>query len=139
MSTNLDLVNEITVEEAAHFSVSADGTLSGDAVDTATYLSGMAVVSCSQLNDGEGHSNALTLQHSDDGITFVDIPTANLLGSNLTVDAVTDTATPLGKQGFFGQKRYVTASCVSTSVDGEGDPTIIDVDIVLKTSTTTAP
>lgn len=137
MSTNFDLANELVCFPTLYEQITEDGETAGVGIDTAKYLSGVLFAQCESINTAS--SNAVTIQHSDDGITFEDIPSENLIGDNVIVDVDTYNASPIQKQGFFGQKRYIKANIVTTGFDSEASTTQIDLFFVLKTSTTTPP
>lgn len=94
--------------------ISADGVTNGNAVDTAGFECGiMFIAECVQYTDGD---YAITLEESDDNITFAALPAGKLIGGMAVIDAVAAEGDTVQKVGLFSNKRYVRSVITASTV-----------------------
>jgi len=116
-----DLYNNITAESVLHaIVVSATATYTD--IDLAGYNSCVLLIDIG-VDAGSGlgssHNLVFTLQDSEDGTTYANVETADMIdltvssGVVLTVDD-TDKDNTLYKIGYVGGKRYLQLVCTET-------------------------
>lgn len=111
-----DIASDLKPVVESMVSIVADGATNGNAVDTAGYECGvMFIAQCVNYTDGD---YVVTLQESDDNITFTNVPAEKLIGGMAVISALNAEGDTLQKVGVFSNKRYVrsviTASDVTT-------------------------
>lgn len=98
--------------------ISANGVTNGNAVDTAGFECGiMFIAECVQYTDGE---YTVTLEESDDNITFEAVPAGKIIGSIAVIDGLSAEGDTLGKLGVFSNKRYVRSVVTAANVTTGG-------------------
>lgn len=90
--------------------ITSDTTTNGASMDVRGYDAAMVIFqSIDAVTDG---SYALTIQESDDDITFTDVDSSEQIG---TLTAFTSSAEGMQQAGYVGNKRYIRAVITSTS------------------------
>lgn len=116
-----DLYNNITAESVLHAIVVSETATYTD-IDLAGYNSCVLLIDIG-VDAGSGlgssHNLVFTLQDSEDGTTYANVETADMIdltvssGVVLTVDD-TDKDNTLYKIGYVGGKRYLQLVCTET-------------------------
>lgn len=107
-----DIFNNVSMFQSLAPAARTNGTVDGAATDRQFSDSLMAIIDFGLWTDGV---HTIKLQHSDDNVTFEDVPAAELQGTSpVVVDANTED-NMIYKIGYLGIKRYVRAT---TTVSG---------------------
>lgn len=108
-----DNVSALQFTKNDEISVSGNGTVEGNSIDTAHFEEGVCVFAyCTAYTDG---THNLSFTESDDNVTFTAVPAEKLIGSG-SVGAASAEGAALAKVGVFSNARYVKPAVVSTGV-----------------------
>ena len=108
-----DLKTTIEVSLNETNAIGANGTTVGADFDTAAYLTVTFALMCTAYTDG---THTLTLDESDDDVTYTAVPAAKLIGSLPAITSVTAALEVIDTVGVFSNMRYIRPSIVSTGV-----------------------
>lgn len=107
-----DIFNVVSIIQSLAPQAFTDGTVDGTATDRQLSDSLLAIINFGLWTDGV---HTITLEHSDDNVSFDAVPSGEFQGTNpVVVDADTEDNT-IYKIGYLGIKRYVR---LSTTVTG---------------------